>query len=126
LSADRRLEAVLESFSWIDSAWLYGSRAQGRARPDSDWDIAVLTSGSPPAEALQQLCEAAGEAVQGEVSVALLNRADPLLCREAIDGQVLLRRHPESHAVFVSRISRIAEDDRLRLERGLKWWRERP
>ena len=28
-------------------AWLYGSRARGDARPDSDWDIAVELSDAP-------------------------------------------------------------------------------
>ncbi|MBX3168416.1 MAG: nucleotidyltransferase domain-containing protein [Candidatus Eremiobacteraeota bacterium] len=126
LSAVERLKSVLEPLAWVDSAWLYGSRARGQARPDSDWDIGILLSDSPPPQALEALHEAAEDAVAGEVSVAVLNQADTLLCREVIDGQILLRRRPETHAHFVSRVCRLAEDDQIRLRRGLRWWRERP
>ena len=40
------LEAVKRSIHEIDpkaEVWLFGSRARGDARPDSDWDFLVLT-----------------------------------------------------------------------------------
>ncbi|MBN9418720.1 MAG: nucleotidyltransferase domain-containing protein [Candidatus Eremiobacteraeota bacterium] len=124
MSAAERLQGVFGRFPWVESAWLYGSRARGQARPDSDWDVGVLLSGAPPASALEELQEAVEDAVHGEVSLAVLNRADSLLCREVLDGQLLLRRNPEVHAVFVSKVCRLAEDEHLRLQRGLRWWRE--
>lgn len=32
-----------------DSVWLTGSRARGDARPDSDWDVLVITRDAPRA-----------------------------------------------------------------------------
>ena len=40
------LQAVKQSVQEIDpqaEVWLFGSRARGDARPDSDWDFLVLT-----------------------------------------------------------------------------------
>ena len=37
------------------SVILYGSRARGDARPDSDWDFMILTDGSRTSE-LEELC----------------------------------------------------------------------
>ena len=36
------LEGYLSARSDLDAAWLFGSRSTGRARPDSDVDVAVL------------------------------------------------------------------------------------
>jgi predicted nucleotidyltransferase len=44
----RRAEAALPRR--IVSILLYGSRARGDARPDSDWDIAVFIAGAPTPE----------------------------------------------------------------------------
>ena len=44
-------EKVVQSilaFASIDSIYLYGSRAKGMAREESDWDIAVLFSTFEP------------------------------------------------------------------------------
>ncbi|MBY0321852.1 MAG: nucleotidyltransferase domain-containing protein [Reyranella sp.] len=44
----RRAEAALPHR--IVRVMLYGSRARGDARPDSDWDIAVFLKGGPSSE----------------------------------------------------------------------------
>ena len=36
---------------------LYGSRARGDARPDSDWDIAVFLDGEPTSDDLDRLSD---------------------------------------------------------------------
>ncbi len=124
MSVRDRLSAALEAVAWVEMAWLYGSRAQGRAHPGSDYDLAVITSGATRFEDLQALREDLEDCVQGEVGLAHLNHADTLLCREAISGQLLLRRNPSAHADYVSRICRLAEDDQLHLRQGLKWWKQ--
>ena len=106
MSAADQIRAVLEPLAWVESAWLYGSRSKGQARNDSDWDIAVLLAAPTAPELVQKLQEDLEDALEGEVSLAVLNRADSLLCREAIDGQVLLARDPGVQAQFVSRICR--------------------
>lgn len=35
--------------------WLFGSRARGNARPNSDWDLVVVVSDDTPEEALDLL-----------------------------------------------------------------------
>ena len=124
MSVLERLSRVLEGAAWVELGWLYGSRAHGRARPGSDYDVAVITSGAVGFAELQALREELEDCVEGEVGLAHLNQADTLLCREAISGQLLLRRDVGAHAEYVSRICRLAEDDQLHLRQGLKWWKE--
>jgi predicted nucleotidyltransferase len=38
---DRLLSAIREQLDPVD-VWLFGSRATGRCRPDSDWDLLVV------------------------------------------------------------------------------------
>jgi len=45
LDAARRFLDTVASLYPFRQAWLFGSRAQGDARPDSDLDIALLLSG---------------------------------------------------------------------------------
>lgn len=124
MSVNERLRRTLEGIAWVEMAWLYGSLAQGWAQAGSDYDAAVVTSGAPRFEEFQALREELEDCVQGEVGLAHLNPADTLLCREATSGQLLLRRDHSAHAIYVSRICRLAEDDQLHLRQGLKWWRE--
>ncbi len=44
-----RLKAVFEKFPQIQSVYLFGSRAAGRARPGSDLDLAVVSKNTPSA-----------------------------------------------------------------------------
>lgn len=41
------LTATLEKFPKIRSAWLFGSRARGQERPDSDLDIGLFRAAHP-------------------------------------------------------------------------------
>ncbi len=60
---------------------LFGSRARGDARPDSDWDIAVLLGpGVPSKDHLEirlRLMEDASAVVSGPVDVVILDDASP-------------------------------------------------
>jgi predicted nucleotidyltransferase len=53
--------------------WLFGSRARGDARVDSDWDLFIVTADSTPEEEFDPLI---GWQIQREVGI----RADIFLC----------------------------------------------
>ncbi|MFW5818687.1 MAG: nucleotidyltransferase domain-containing protein [Desulfovermiculus sp.] len=40
---DQMVDLIQTNFA-VDAIYLYGSRAKGKERPDSDWDLAVLFS----------------------------------------------------------------------------------
>ena len=70
----------------------FGSTVTGRARPDSDLDLAVMLDRLP--ETLQEHA-ALVQDLQGlypgrQVDVAILNRADPLLLKQVTAACVLL------------------------------------
>jgi predicted nucleotidyltransferase len=41
-------QAIIENVENLEGAWLFGSRTNGTFRPDSDWDILVVTSSGDP------------------------------------------------------------------------------
>ena len=74
---------------------LFGSRARGQARPDSDYDLA-LKPGHPPAPLDRVAWQVEIENLLGaDVSLVLLTPAtDPVLAWEiARDGKLLYERH---------------------------------
>jgi hypothetical protein len=87
------------------AAYLYGSRARGTARPDSDVDVAILLA-APPAPTLAGVArdlEASLEAGLGlPVEVVVLNTAPPDLAHRVLrDGVILLDRDREVRLRFV-------------------------
>jgi predicted nucleotidyltransferase len=86
------------------AAWLFGSRARGDARADSDADIALLYS-TPPAATLEALPEAVASAVEGalhaDADVVVLNTVSPdLIHRVLRDGVLLMDRDPAQRIRF--------------------------
>lgn len=64
---ERILKRIVEALQ-PEAIWLFGSRAEGRARPDSDYDLLVVVGDSSPAAALDavsayQLVRGSGLAV---------------------------------------------------------------
>ena len=86
------------------AAWLFGSRARGRARPESDIDVAVLYSRAPEATlaALPERLATVLEEVSGmEADVVVINRASPDLVHRVLrDGLLLLDRDPPARLRF--------------------------
>ena len=76
----------------------FGSTVTGRARADSDLDLAVLLERSP--ETLQEhaalINDLQGLAPDRTVDVAILNRADPLLLKQ-VTTQCTLFMEPFGH-----------------------------
>lgn len=51
---DKLLRHVVEVMSPLE-VWLFGSRAEGRARPDSDYDLLVVLPDGVPSSALDPI-----------------------------------------------------------------------
>ncbi len=75
-------------------ALLFGSRADGTARPDSDWDVAVYLD--EDLDARQRFAIRRRLSVDleefGRVDVVVLNDAPPFLGHQALKGQRLFVR----------------------------------
>lgn len=114
-------------------AWLFGSRARGTARPDSDVDVAVLVDDAGAAgpdavkDTLFRVLGALCRVVRGDlVDLVILNHAPPLLRHRVIRDGVLLHACSDTErARFVRRTLRehldmepwLREQTRLRIRR---------
>ena len=100
-SLDEEIPRAVRDLSGIAVLVVFGSRAQGTQRPDSDLDVAVLpdTDDSRARRHLQaDLAVALAQlAPEGRVDVILIDEA-PVDLRQAImeSGRVLLNRDPEA------------------------------
>jgi predicted nucleotidyltransferase len=112
-----KLRAVLSAGPPLEVAILFGSRARGRARPDSDVDVAIL----PVDRALtladeHALADAIERATGHAVDVVRIDQAnEALLWRVARDGVVLASSPPSAAPRLLARIG-IAHDERAELE----------
>lgn len=99
-----RLRAALGARPAILCAWLFGSRARGSARPDSDIDLAVLLDDDPSGELPDSAIALAGEledALDAPLDLVVVNRAPPdLVHRVMRDGVLLLDRVPGQRIAF--------------------------
>lgn len=88
------LTAVLEAAPEVLVAYLFGSRATEAARPRSDVDVAVLTTGSLPVVRRMELTADLQDAVPGRrVDLVVLASAPPALGYRVLrDGVLLLVR----------------------------------
>ena len=78
------IQRALASTPNVQAALLFGSHATGRARADSDIDVAVLLDETPPASAkkdtLMALARALGKELRADrLDVVLINEAPPKL-----------------------------------------------
>jgi predicted nucleotidyltransferase len=95
-------------------AYLYGSRAHGGARPDSDVDVAVLLD--PGVTAPESLASRAADALTtrsrvGGIEVTVLNDAPIRFLGRVLRSRVVLYSRDEPARVeFESRIGRMADD----------------
>ena len=77
----------------IAAAWLFGSRAAGRAREDSDVDVAVLMQDDPPSTLDGMGFDIAGALEQEldiPVDLVVLNRAPAELVHHVLRGGELV------------------------------------
>ena len=100
----------------IQAAYIFGSVAAGRARPDSDVDIAVLVDRRVrPAQMLKyrlKLMADLGAALRrSDVEVVVLNQASPLLAHRVLSrGTLVFERSASARVQFqVRTASRYAD-----------------
>jgi predicted nucleotidyltransferase len=98
-------------------AILFGSRARGSARPDSDVDLAIVPADASLSLAQEEHLRAEVEqAVGAPVDLVRLDRAEGALrWRVARDGVVLLSDPPWEASRFLARAG-IEHDERRELE----------
>lgn len=98
--------SCLESRPEVQAAYIFGSVASGRARPDSDVDIAVLVSGKilrrdPFKYRLELISDLMGALKRDDVDVILLNQAPPLLAHRVLSkGKLILERSASARVAF--------------------------
>ncbi len=94
-AAARAVARCVARHADIQAAYIFGSVAQGRARPDSDIDIALLLRRRiPEARALRYQLKLAlelGAALhRNDVQMVILNDAPPLLAHRVLSRGVLV------------------------------------
>ena len=83
---DERVAQLAGSQPGISALMIFGSRASGSPRPDSDLDVGVLPDSSDP-QARRRL--------QSQLAVALMDEAPDLLRQRILEtGRVLICRDP--------------------------------
>lgn len=93
---------------------LFGSRAAGRPRADSDWDVAVFLHPRLTARQRWQERLRLSALLQelGAIDLVILNDAPPLLAHQALMGVRLWVRDPLAWQRFFVRTLATAEDER--------------
>ena len=108
--ADRDIPSRLRAFfaqeRTVAAAYLFGSRAEATARPDSDVDIAViLATDLEPDEAFWERVRLFGRLEDLmhplQVDVVDLERVPPLLAHEILRSHVLLCEHEPDRRIMV-------------------------
>jgi predicted nucleotidyltransferase len=125
IASDRLQRAVSflgEQFG-LEALWIFGSEAQGTARPDSDIDLAALFQGRPaPLDVLGALGDL--EDILGrEVDLVDLDQASPILAMQVLQhGRLLVDGNPDRRIAFFSRTLNLYDDlkiQRREVERAL-------
>jgi predicted nucleotidyltransferase len=95
-------------------ALLFGSRAKGATRTDSDWDVGVYLSPqlTPKKRFDTRLKLIVDLQDLGTVDLVILNEAPPLLAQRALQGTRLLVKDRTAYVRFFVKTQAEAEDER--------------
>lgn len=109
-----QITELLRAEPAVRFAFLFGSRAGGRPRADSDWDLAVFFDETLGPEAQTELRLRLVSELErfGAVDLVPLNRADPLLAHRALGGRSLFIKDRSRYQRFFGWTMRMAEDQR--------------
>jgi predicted nucleotidyltransferase len=111
--------SALGPLSQVRAAWVFGSRARGDARPDSDLDVGVvyqrdlgpLDRELARREILQRLTDALGLLGEG-ADVVDLDRAGSSIAFQCLrEGRLALERDADERAWWMVRAFRAYQDD---------------
>jgi predicted nucleotidyltransferase len=117
-----RLRSALDELTDVKLAFLFGSRAAGRGRDDSDIDVAVLldedSARADRGQTVRRLAAHLGRFVSAaHLDLVVLNDAPALLRHRVLrDGIVLLQRTPEDRVRYAIRTIRDYQDGQIRRE----------
>ncbi len=90
-----KLHAVLGKFPEVQAAFLFGSVASGRAREDSDIDLALVPGDSDLNERKLQILTAITKTGLDNIDLVILGTKDPVLRYEAIRQNCLVYAREE-------------------------------
>ena len=122
----RRIRSVLESDERVCFAYLFGSVAQGQARPGSDVDIAVLTRPRGTLLDDARLQDELAAALEGEdVDLLVLDDAPLWLRYRVVAGEVVFSRDERCRIAFRERTEKEFLDFRPYHDSYLKAIRDR-
>jgi hypothetical protein len=121
-----RLGPAFRDLGEVRLAFLFGSRARGCARPDSDFDIAVLldpaAAGADRGSTVRRLAGRLGRLVSSAlVDLVILNDAPALLRHRVLrDGVLLFERSGQERVRFAVNTIRDYQDHQTRRERATR------
>ncbi len=127
-TAEERLAHALASLRGVRLGFLFGSRARGRNRSDSDFDVAILVDDSllagteDRATLIRKIVARLGREVSSaHLDLVILNGAPALLRHRVLrDGVLLFQRSPEERVRFATRTIQDYQDGEIRRERFLQ------
>lgn len=91
--------------------FVFGSIVKGRAREESDIDIAILFSKKPSIEVLFKIKDEISEILKKEIDIAVLNVASPILEMQVLkNGKLLFERKKGEYAKFFIKTIELYED----------------
>lgn len=107
---DQVLELLDRRFG-VETLWVFGSEAEGRVRPDSDLDVAVLFREPPSPLELAELGADAAAAIGRSVDLVDLDSASPLLGYQVLKhGRLVVDRDPSRRHAFATLLPSRRED----------------
>jgi len=99
----RTLRLFFKKEDNIRLAFLIGSFATGKSRPDSDVDVAVLFGRIPDHMEILDLRERLSEGLKRDIDLVILNEAGPIIRMQALKTGIRLRAEKGTYEDFFVR-----------------------